>query len=80
MVFHGDGVELDGDASFSFKWHIVEHLRFQIALFNSAREFQNAVAEGAFAVIDVGDDGEISDSIDIECHKYRAIIPYFPFF
>jgi hypothetical protein len=53
-------VGLDGDAALAFEVHIVEQLLFHIAVGHGAGELQNAVSEGRFAVVDVGNYGEIS--------------------
>ena len=61
LVFHLDGVALDRDALFAFQFHVVEYLRLQFALGYGVGRFQEAVGEGALAVVDVGYDTEISD-------------------
>ncbi len=59
---HADGLGLDGDALLALQVHGVEHLGGHIALGDSARHLQEAVGEGGFAVVDVGDDAEVADS------------------
>ena len=61
LVHHADGVRLDGDAALAFEVHGVEHLGLHFALSQGAGQLQQAVAQGAFAVVDVRDDREIAD-------------------
>jgi hypothetical protein len=60
-------VRLDGDAALALQIHVVEHLRFHLAPGDSAGEFEQAVGQGGFAVVDVRDDREISDAFGV--HK-----------
>ena len=60
-VFHLDGVALDGDAAFAFKVHIVKHLVDEFLVVKRMGEFQKAVGQGRFAVVDMRDDAKISD-------------------
>ena len=41
--------------------HAVEHLRLHIAIGDGVRVLDQAISEGGFAVVDVGNDGEIAD-------------------
>ena len=61
LVVETDGMSLDGDAALTLEIHGVEHLFHHFALLERAGCFQKTVSDGAFAVVDVGDDGEISD-------------------
>ena len=58
---HGTG--LDGDTSFLFKLHIVEKLFFHVALGNGIGIFENSVRKGGLTVVDMSDNGEISDML-----------------
>ena len=58
---------LDGDAAFAFEVHIVEQLGLHIAVGDGPGKLQDAVGQGRFAVVDMGDDGEISNAVRI--HK-----------
>ena len=60
-VHHADGVGLDGDAAFALEVHGVEDLSLHFARGQRSGEFQQAVGERGFAVIDVGDDREVAD-------------------
>ena len=60
-VEDGHGGSLDGDAAFFFKVHVVEELGFHFALGDGACELEESVGEGGLAVVDVGDDAEVSD-------------------
>lgn len=57
----GDGGSLDGDAAFAFQIHRIEDLLFGFARGDSVGGLKQAIGEGALAVIDVGDDAEVSD-------------------
>ena len=61
LVDHADGVGLDGDAAFALEVHSVEDLGLHFARGERAGELEEAIGEGGFAMIDVGDDGEVAD-------------------
>ena len=63
-IVHLNGVTLDGDASFFFKVHVVEHLTFRH--FDGLGVFQQTVGKGALSVVDVGNDAKVSDVIQGE--------------
>jgi hypothetical protein len=51
--------------------HRVEHLRFHFAVAKSAAQLNDAVGEGRFTVVDMGDDGKVADMV----HKRSAREP-----
>ena len=54
-------LRLDGDAALALDVHGIEHLVHHVALGHSARRLQDAVGDGGLAVIDMRDDGEVSN-------------------
>jgi len=54
-------VALDGYASFTFKIHVIEHLRLQVFGGNGVGILKQSVGESALAVIDVRYDAKISN-------------------
>ena len=56
------------DAALALDIHGVEQLLFHIALGNRLRHFKNAVGKRRFAMVDMGDDGEIPDMRRIVDH------------
>ena len=66
VVAHGHGAGLDRDAALALELHIVQDLVLHRAFVHAVGQFQDAVGQGAFAVVDVGDDAEIADGIF--CH------------
>src|SRR3984957_8444031 len=68
-VIDGDGMHADGDAAFAFEVHGVEELVLEIALGDGAGLEEELVREGAFAVIEVGDDGEIANEVRFGAHR-----------
>ena len=62
LIIQPHGVRFDGDAALALQVHGVEHLRHHFALGERAGDFQQTVRQRRFAVIDMRDDGEISDS------------------
>jgi hypothetical protein len=60
-VGKSDGVALDGDPSFPFKIHGIEDLIPEETLFHKAGALNQAVRQGGFPVINVGDDAEVAD-------------------
>ena len=61
LVRQANGVRLDCDPTLALEIHRIEHLSFHFAGLQRAREFQEAICEGARAVVDVRDDREIPD-------------------
>ena len=61
-VGHAHGVELDGDAALALQVHRVEDLFAHLALVERARGLDEPVGQGGLAVVNVGDDTEISDA------------------
>ena len=62
-VVEADGLRLDRDAALAFEIHTVEHLCLHLALRERSRVLDEAVGDGGFAVVDVGDDGKIADML-----------------
>jgi hypothetical protein len=56
-------LRLDRDAALALDVHRVEHLRFHLAVGQSTAALDDAIGQGALAVVDVGNDGEVSDVI-----------------
>ena len=61
LVLQCGGLRLDGDAAFTLDVHRVKNLRFHFAVAKPATALDDAVGQGALAVIDVGNDGEVAD-------------------
>ena len=57
------GLCLDGDAALALEIHAVEHLRLHLALTECPRVLDEAVGNGGFSMVDVGDDGKIADML-----------------
>ena len=60
-IFHLDGMTLDGDATFFFQIHIIEHLSARHL--DSFGVFQEAICQGGLTVIDVRNDAKVSDML-----------------
>ncbi len=54
-------LRLDGDAALALDVHGIEHLLLHLARGESTAKLNQPVGEGRFAVVDVSDDGEVSD-------------------
>jgi hypothetical protein len=63
VVDHGACLRLDRDASLSFHVQLVQNLLVAARL-DGARELQQAIRQRRFAVIDMGNDAEISVPFD----------------
>ena len=59
-VVQRDALGLDGDAALALELHGVQHLGLHLAVGQPAAQLDQAVCEGRFAVVDVGDDGEVT--------------------
>ena len=53
----------DGDATFPFQVHVIQHLVFSDG--HRVSKLQQTVSQGAFTVVDVGDDAEISNVLHL---------------
>ncbi len=62
-IFKADGLRLDGDAAFFFDVHGIEDLVGHLAGGEAAAGLDQAVGQGGFTVVDMGDDGEIADQV-----------------
>jgi hypothetical protein len=72
---------LDGDAALALDVHGIEHLRLHLAIAQAAAALDDAVGQRALAVVDVGNDGEISDVIHADrsrrlprCWQRHAVV------
>ena len=75
-IIHLNRMALDGDAPFPLQIHIVQGLRLQVPVSHSSCNLQESIRQGAFAVINVGDDAEIPDLF----HGYAKVSPSCPGF
>ena len=64
LIFEADRLRLDGDAALALDVHRVEHLLDHVALGDGAGRLDQPVGERRFAMVDMGDDGEIADIVD----------------
>ncbi len=70
-VVHPHGLGFDGDPPLPFEFHVVEKLRLRIAGGDGPRALEQPVGKGRLPMIDVGDDGEVSE-VGILCGHVRA--------
>ena len=61
LVVHVNWREFNRDALLAFELHAIEQLRLHLALSYRASDFEHAVSERRFAMIDVSDNAEIAD-------------------
>ena len=64
-VFQGYRVGLDGDATLPLQVHVIQDLGLHIAPRHRLGQFQQAIGQRGFAMINVRDDGEIADESGI---------------
>ncbi len=64
LVMQAHGLGLDGDAALTLDIHIVQHLLGHIALGKTTRRLDQPVGKGGFAMVDMGDDGEVADMVE----------------
>ena len=65
FVVERGGLRFNGNAALFFNVHGVEHLRTHFAQIQAAAVLDEAVGKRRFAVVDVGNDGEVSDIFHI---------------
>ena len=61
LIGHTHGLGLDGDAALAFQVHAVEVLIAHVAIADQAGKLEETIGQGRFAVVDMGDDGEITN-------------------
>ena len=61
-VVETHGLRLDGDAALALDIHGIEHLLLHLPRAQAAAELDQPVCERRFAVVDMGDDGEVADA------------------
>ena len=64
-VVQPDGMRLDGDAALALEVHRVEHLGLHLAGLQRSGRLEKTIGQRRLAVIDVSDDGKISNSLGI---------------
>ena len=60
-VGQGDGIAFDGNAAFPLNVHIVQNLILKISFVADAGELNQTVGKRGFAVVNMGNDAEVSD-------------------
>src|SRR5206468_1607519 len=73
----GDGRGLDGDAALALQVHVVQDLVVELALGDGPGPHEQAVGEGALAVVDVGDDREVTNlhALPVRGNGWRKTAP-----
>ena len=61
-VIEAHGLRLDGDAALALDVHGIEHLLLHLPRGQAAAELDQPVCQRRLAVIDMGDDGEVTDA------------------
>ncbi len=64
LVMQGDALRLDGDAPLTLQIHGVEHLGLHLAIRKPATALDQSIREGRLAMIDMSDDGKITNMVD----------------
>src|SRR5687768_13439015 len=62
-------LRLDRDAALALELQLVQELVDALAVRDGARDVEDAIREGALAMIDVSDDGEVADSARVGRHE-----------
>jgi hypothetical protein len=65
-IFHLDRMALNGDPPFPFQIHIVKNLILIFSFRNCIGLLKEPVGQGAFTMVDVRDDAEITDIIHLK--------------
>ena len=61
FIIKVDGPGFDGDAPLPLQVHVVQELVLHLPLGHGVTQLQQAVCQGGFAVVNVGDDGKVAD-------------------
>ena len=62
VIIEAHGLRLDGDAALALDIHGIEHLLLHLPRRQAPAKLDQPVGERRFAVIDMGDDGEVADA------------------
>ncbi|GHD12566.1 hypothetical protein GCM10007052_13710 [Halioglobus japonicus] len=65
LVIQGDTLCLDRDTALALDIHGIEHLLLHLTIGQTTAGLDKAVSQRRFAVIDMGNDGEISDVLEV---------------
>ena len=65
LIRQTHGLGLDGNAALALKLHRIEDLFRHLALLEAAATLDQPIGQGRLAVIDMGDDREVSDMGDV---------------
>ena len=60
-ILHLDCMTLNGDSPLSFQIHIIQNLCLSLSFGDGFSGLQQPVGQSAFAVVDMGNDTEITD-------------------
>ena len=71
LVIQRHAVRFNGDATLALKIHGVQYLSLHFALAQTATHLDKTVCQRRLAMVDVGNDGEITDMTQIT-HDYRS--------
>ena len=72
-VVERDGTGFDGDAALALQVHVVEDLVLHLARGNGVALFKKPIRQRRLAVVDVRDDGKISDVLFV--HSFSSLFP-----
>src|SRR5690606_31854742 len=61
FVIQGYAVGFDGNTALALQIHGVQHLRLHLTVTQATAQLDEAVGDGGFTVVDVGDDGKIAN-------------------
>ena len=61
LVLQSGGLRFNGDAALTLYVHGVEHLRFHLTISQAATQMNDAIGQGGFTVINVGNNGKITN-------------------
>jgi len=70
-IFHLYGMTFDGDSTFPFQVHVIQHLVFSDG--HRVSKLQQTVSQGAFTVVDVSYDAEISNVLHY-CERRMGLL------
>ena len=59
LIIHLNGMALDGDSPLPLNVHVIQSLLLQFSVGNGPRQVEKPIGQGAFTVVDVGNDAKI---------------------
>ena len=73
VVIERHAVSFDGDPALTLQIHGIKHLRFHFTVTQAAAHLDKAVGDGGFTVVNMGDDGKVTDMAQVSHRRLTTL-------